>query len=130
MIKEFKAFIVRGNLVEIAIGFILGLAFAAVVTRFTNVILGTISYVAGSKVSFDQLGVHKGSSDTIVIPYGAFITALLDFLIVALVLFVVIKAYNRVAPEKVSTKPCEFCKSEIALDATRCPNCTSELAPA
>lgn len=130
MIKDFKAFIVRGNLVEIAVGFILGLSFAAIVTGFTNVILGVISYVAGGTVSFDQLGVHKGSSDAIVIPYGAFITALLDFLIVALVLFMVIKAYNRVAPEKVSTKPCEFCKSEIALDATRCPSCTSELAPA
>lgn len=130
MMKEFKAFIVRGNLVEIAVGFILGLAFATVVTRFTGVILGSISYLAGGKVSFDQLGVHKGSSGAIVIPYGAFITALLDFLIVGLVLFMVIKAYNRVAPEKVTTKSCEFCKSDIALDATRCPNCTSELAPA
>ena len=130
MIKEFKAFIMRGNLVEIAVAFVLGIAFAAVVTGFTNVILGAISYIAGGKVSFDQLGVHKGSSGAIVIPYGAFITALLNFLIVALVLFMVIKAYNRVAPEKVSTRPCEFCKSEIALDATRCPNCTSQLAPA
>jgi large conductance mechanosensitive channel len=130
MIKEFKAFILRGNLVEIAVAFILGLAFAAVVTGFTSVILGVISYVAGGKVSFDKLGVHKGSSAAIVIPYGAFITALLNFLIVAFVLFMVIKAYKRVAPKKVPTKQCEFCKSEIALDATRCPDCTSELAPA
>ena len=130
MIQEFKAFIMRGHLVEIAVAFILGLAFAAVVNGFTKVVLGVISYVAGGKVSFDQLGVHKGSSPAIVIPYGAFITALLNFLIVALVLFMVVTAYNRVAAKNVSTKACEFCKSEIPLDATRCPNCTSELAPA
>ena len=129
MIKEFKAFIMRGNLVEIAVAFILGLAFAAVVTSFTNVVLGFISYIFGGDASFNQLGVHKGTSGAIVIPYGAFITVLLDFLIVAIVLFLVIKAYNRMAPKApVATKTCQFCKSEIPLDASRCPECTSQLA--
>ena len=93
MIKEFKEFITKGNLVDIAVAFILGLAFAAVVTAFTNVVLGAISYVFGGDVSFDKLGVHRGS--VIVIPYGAFITAVIDFLIVALIMFLVVRAYNR-----------------------------------
>lgn len=93
MIKEFKEFITKGNLVDIAVAFILGLAFAAVVTAFTNVVLGAISYVFGGNASFDQLGVHRGG--VIVIPYGAFITAVIDFLIVAFIMFLVVKAYNR-----------------------------------
>lgn len=133
MIKEFKAFIMRGNLIEIAVAFIMGVAFGAVVTSFTNVVLGAISYVAGGDVSFDALGVHKGTSPDIVIPYGSFITAIVNFLIVALVLFMVVKAYNRVAPKKeapATTQPCPFCRTDISLEATRCPNCTSQLQPA
>ena len=93
MVREFREFISKGNLVEIAIGFIMGLAFAAVVTSFTNVVLGAIAYVFGSELSFDQIGVHKNGQ--LVIPIGAFITALIDFLLIALVLFFVVKAYNR-----------------------------------
>lgn len=93
MIKEFKEFITKGNLVAIAVAFILGVAFAGVVTTFTDVVLGAISYVAGGDVSFDQLGVHRGTQ--IVIPYGRFITAVINFLIVGFVMFLVVKAYNR-----------------------------------
>jgi large conductance mechanosensitive channel len=133
MIKEFKAFVMRGNLVEIAVAFIMGVAFAAVSTAFTSMVLGAISYVAGGDVSFDQLGVHRGSSPDIVIPYGAFITALVSFLIVAFVLFLIVKAYNRVAPkaeEAATTRPCPFCRTAVSLEATRCPSCTSQLPPA
>jgi large conductance mechanosensitive channel len=126
MLKEFKEFVMRGNLVEIAVAFIMGLAFAAVVTAFTNVVLGTIAYIAGGDVSFDQIGVHKGTQ--LVIPIGAFITAVVSFLIVAFVLFLVVKAYNRTRPPTpVTTKACPFCASDINIAATRCPNCTSEL---
>jgi large conductance mechanosensitive channel len=93
VLREFREFISKGNLVEIAVGFILGLAFAAVVTAFTNVVLGAIAYVFGSDLSFDQFGVHRGTQ--LVIPIGAFITALIDFLLIGLVLFFVVKAYNR-----------------------------------
>jgi large conductance mechanosensitive channel len=93
VIKEFKEFITKGNLVEIAVAFIIGLAFAAVVTAFTNVVLGAISYVFGGKVSFDQFSVHRGTD--VVIPYGAFLTDVVNFLIVAFALFLVVKAYNR-----------------------------------
>jgi large conductance mechanosensitive channel len=129
MIKEFKAFVLRGNLIELAVAFILGMAFATVVTAFTNLILGAISYVAGGDVSFDQIGVREG--DEIVIPVGAFLTALVSFLIVAFVLFLIVKAYNRTRPPTpVTTKACPFCASEINLVATRCPMCTAELPAA
>jgi large conductance mechanosensitive channel len=126
VIKEFKAFVMRGNLIELAVAFILGLAFAAVVTAFTDVVLGAIAYVAGGDVSFDQLGVERDGQ--IVIPYGRFLTALLSFLIVAFVLFLIVKAYNRTRPEQsTTTKACPFCASTINVAATRCPNCTSEI---
>ncbi len=93
MLQEFKEFIAKGNLVTLAVAFILGLAFASVVTAFTAVVLGFVSYIFGGDVSFDQLGVKRG--DEIVIPYGSFLTALLNFVIVAFILFLVVKAYNR-----------------------------------
>jgi large conductance mechanosensitive channel len=126
MLKEFKEFIARGNLVDLAVAFILGIAFATVVTSFTDVVLGAVSYVFGGDVSFDQLGVERDG--VVVIPYGAFLTAVLNFVIVAFILFLVVKAYNRMrkSPDAV-TKPCPFCTTDIPLAATRCPNCTSEL---
>jgi large conductance mechanosensitive channel len=133
MLKEFKAFVMRGNLIELAVAFILGVAFAAVVTAFTATVLGAISYIAGGSVSFDDLGVHRGTSDKIVIPYGRFLSAVVSFLIVALVLFLVVKAYNRATgrgKEESKTKTCQFCFTDIALGATRCPSCTSYLEEA
>jgi large conductance mechanosensitive channel len=98
VIKEFKEFISRGNLVDLAIAFVLGVAFAAVVTTFTDMVLGTISYIVGGDVSFDEFGVHRGSE--VVIPYGAFLTAAVNFVLVAFVLFLVVKAYNRFRESK------------------------------
>ena len=98
MLKEFREFISKGNLVTIAVAFIIGVAFAAVVTAFTDVVLGFVSYVFGGEVSFDDLGVRRNG--VIVIPYGAFLTAIVDFLIVAFVLFLVVKAYNRFQREE------------------------------
>ena len=88
MVKEFKEFIARGNLVDLAVAFILGIAFATVVTSFTDVVLGAVSYVFGGDVSFDQLGVERDG--VVVIPYGAFLTAVLNFVIVAFILFLVV----------------------------------------
>lgn len=129
MIKEFREFVMRGNLLELAVAFILGVAFASVVTAFTDVILGVISYVAGGDVSFDQLGVERNGQ--IVIPYGRFLSALVSFLIIAFVLFLIVRAYNRTRPPTpVTTKACPFCASDVNIAATRCPNCTSELPTA
>lgn len=128
MIKEFKGFITKSNLIDLAVAFIIGVTFATVVTSFTDVVLGAVSYVFGGDVSFDQLGVKRDG--VIVIPYGAFLTALINFVIVAFILFLVIKAYDRMrnAPDA-TTKTCSSCRTEIPLAATRCPNCTSELQP-
>jgi len=128
MWQDFKAFIMRGNLLELAVAFIMGVAFAGVVTAFTKVILGVISFAFGGNVSFDGLGVKRGN--VIVIPYGAFITQLVTFLIIAVALFLVVKAASRMMKKDATTKSCEFCKTDIPLAASRCPNCTSQLASA
>lgn len=92
MLKEFKEFITKGNLIEIAVAFILGLAFATVVASFTNVIMSLIGAIFGGDVSFDRLTVDVNGTP---IPYGAFLTTLVNFVIVAFILFLVVKAYNR-----------------------------------
>lgn len=126
MLNELREFITRGNLVDLAVAFIMGVAFAALVTGFTDVVLGTVSYVVGGDVSFDRLGVHRGTE--IVIPDGRFLTAFVNFLIVALALFVVVKAYNRFRREEdPSTRTCDFCATDVPVAASRCPNCTSQL---
>jgi large conductance mechanosensitive channel len=93
MLKEFREFVARGSLVDLAVAFIIGVAFAGVVSAFTDVVLGAVSYAVGGDVTFDRLGVHRGSE--IVIPYGAFLSALLDFVLVAFVLFLIVRTYNR-----------------------------------
>jgi large conductance mechanosensitive channel len=132
MLKEFKEFVTRGNLVELAVAFIIGVAFASVVTAFTDVVLGAIAWVFGGEVSFDRLGVHRGASPDIVIPYGAFLTAVVNFLLIAVVLFLFVRSYNRYRrrqEETSSTRPCPFCTTDVAKEATRCPACTSNLEP-
>jgi large conductance mechanosensitive channel len=130
MLAEFKRFVLRGNLLELAVAFILGVAFATVVTAFTNIILSVIAAIFGADVSFNHLTLTLNDTP---IPYGAFLTAVVSFLIIAWVLFVLVQAYNRVnAPteEPKNTKPCEYCQTEIPINAVRCPNCTSQLVTA
>jgi large conductance mechanosensitive channel len=126
MWQDFKAFIMRGNLLELAVAFIMGVAFAGVVTAFTKVILGVISFIFGGNVSFDGLGVERDG--VVVIPYGALITQVVNFLIIAVALFLIVKAVTRFMRKDATTKSCDFCKTDIPLAATRCPNCTSQLA--
>jgi large conductance mechanosensitive channel len=138
MIKEFKAFISKGNLVTLAVAFILGATFAAVVTAFTNVILSLVSAIFGGTAPFSDwqwcIGGDCGPKHPTgtPIPVGAFLNAVLSFVIVAFVLFLIVKAYNRfmLKEEAATTKPCPFCLTEIPIAATRCPSCTSEIPPA
>jgi large conductance mechanosensitive channel len=128
VLKEFREFVTRGNLVELAVAFIMGVAFAGVVSAFSDVILGTVAYVFGGEVSFDRIGVRREGK--IVIPYGAFLTALLNLLIVAVALFFLVKAYNRLRrrrEETPTTRPCPYCRLDVDRDASRCPHCTSAL---
>jgi large conductance mechanosensitive channel len=131
-IKEFKEFISRGNVMDMAVGIIIGSAFTAIVTSLVDDIINPLLGLFGG-MNFDQFSVTLLGEVTL--NYGKFITAVINFLIMALVIFILVKALNKatnlvhkeeeeVAP---TTKSCPYCKSEIAIDATRCPHCTSEL---
>lgn len=126
-IDEFKAFALRGNMMDMAVGIIIGGAFTGIVTSLTdNFINPILNVVTGAKMYTLQDVAGFGSN---------FISALVNFLIMAFVLFVLLKAVNKVASIGVkkqadaapTTKVCPFCQSEIALAATRCPHCTSQL---
>ena len=128
--KEFKEFISRGNVMDMAVGIIIGGAFTAIVTALVdNIIMPLISGICGG-MAFEDWAVKIGGST---IGIGAFIAAIVNFLLIALVLFSIIKAMNKFKKqqdepeEEPTTKECPFCKSEIPIGATRCPNCTSEL---
>jgi large conductance mechanosensitive channel len=144
MIKEFKEFIMRGNVMDMAVGVIVGGAFNTIVTSLVNDIIMPVISLATGKVDFTNLfftldgskyatlaeAQEAGAS---VFAYGSFIQNVLQFLIVAFVLFMVIKGMNKLrrqpeeAPAAPTTKICPFCKSEIPIEATRCPHCTSQL---
>jgi large conductance mechanosensitive channel len=125
MLREFKEFVLKGNLLEIAVAFVLGLAFAAVVSAFIQgIILPLIAAIVGEP-DLNALMFRVGDGE---IRYGIFLTELVNFLLIALVLFLVIRAYNRLRPPAAATtKPCPFCFTDVPLAATRCPACTSQL---
>ena len=144
MLKEFKDFIMRGNVLDLAVGIVIGAAFTAIVTSFVNdVLMPPVGLLLGG-VDFTNLfialdGVDYASlaaaqeAGAATLNYGLFINALINFLIVAFVIFMIVRSVNRMeqpeeAPEEApSTKDCPFCKTTIPLDASRCPNCTSQL---
>ena len=134
-IAEFKKFIMRGNVMDMAVGVIVGGAFTSIVTSLNQDILTPLLGIFGG-TDFSNLYVTLGSGENApILYYGNFITAVINFLITALVIFLLIKGINAVGAklshkeEKAAptTKKCPFCKSEIAIDATRCPHCTSQL---
>jgi large conductance mechanosensitive channel len=131
--KEFKEFISRGNVMDMAVGIMIGGAFTAIVTSLVDDIISPILGLFGG-LNFDQLSVTLLGEVTL--NYGKFITAVINFLIMAFILFSIIKAMNAAA-EKVkkeeeaappTTKMCPYCRSEdVPIEATRCPHCTSQL---
>ena len=125
MLKEFKDFLMKGNLVEIAVAFIMALAFAAVVASFVADIITPIIGAIFGQPDFSRLQIDIGES---AIRYGSFLNVLLTFVVVALVMFLIVKAYNRMSgPKDPTTKDCPYCASAIPVAAGRCPNCTSQL---
>lgn len=125
MFKEFKAFIMRGNLVEIAVAFIIGLAFAGVVTSFVKDIITPIIGAIFGQPDFSTLKIDVGKS---AITYGSFLNAVLTFVIVAFVMFMIVRAYNRMTgPKAATTRDCPFCLTPVPLAATRCSACTAQL---
>ena len=133
-IKEFKDLISRGNVMDLAVGIIIGGAFTSIVSSLVNDIINPLLGLFGG-MNFDQLKINLLGEVTLY--YGKFITAVINFLIMALVIFVIIKVMNTAAAkfvqkeedkeEEDDTKTCPFCKSQIAADAVRCPHCTSIL---
>ena len=136
-VKEFKEFISRGSVIDLAVGIIIGSAFTAIVNSLVNdIIMPLISIITGG-VSFDSWNVVLGTGENApVLAFGSFIAAVLNFIIIAFVIFMMIRAINRAHDltkkeeivEAPTTKECPFCKSQIPVDATRCPHCTSMLA--
>jgi len=133
--SEFKKFILRGNVMDMAVGVIVGGAFTSIVTSLNQDILTPVLGVFGG-TDFSHLTVKLGSGEEApILAYGNFITAVINFLISALVIFCIVKVINglsdkfkkKEASAAPTTKKCPFCKSDIAIDATRCPHCTSEL---
>ena len=129
--KEFKEFISRGNVMDMAVGIIIGGAFTAIVTSLVEDIITPIIGMIGG-FDFSGLIITVNNSP---IAVGKFINAIINFLLIAIVLFSIIKAVNKAAsiakkPEEEpapTTKVCPYCKSEIPIEATRCPHCTSQL---
>ena len=128
MLKDFREFALKGNLLELAVAFVLGVAFAAVVTSFVDdIIMQLVAAIVG-KPDFSNLTFSIGDG---VIRYGSFLTALVTFLIIAWVLFLIVKAAQQVMPEpKAVERDCPHCLSSIPIGASACPFCTRDVQPA
>ena len=145
MLKDFKEFIMRGNMISMAVGIIIGIAFGTIINSLVNdIIMPPIGLLLG-KVDFSNLFValKEGAvagpylslgaareAGAVTLNYGIFVNAIISFLIIAFVLFFIIRIVNRLKKKeekKISTKECPFCFSTVSIKATRCPNCTSEL---
>lgn len=144
MMKEFKEFAMRGNVLDLAIGVIIGAAFGGIVVSFINdilmppigLLLGGVDFkdffIALNHGTYKSLAEAKAAAAP-VIAYGQFLNTVFNFLIVAFVIFLLVKQVNRLkkpAPAPAATKECPFCTSAIAVKATRCPQCTSSLGSA
>ncbi len=144
MFKEFKEFAMRGNVVDLAIGIIIGGAFGKIVTSLVNdIIMPPIGVVLGG-VDFTNLFINLSGqgyaslaaaqeAGAATINYGVFLNSVLDFLIIAFVIFKIVQLMNRLKREEAkppaapTTKPCPYCITDIPIKATRCPQCTSQL---
>ena len=131
-LAEFKKFIMRGNVIDLAVGVIIGGAFQAIVSSLVEDIVTPLLGIILGKVDFSNLAVTIGDAS---IGYGKFITAVINFFIMALVIFAIVKTINDVSdrlhkkPDEPAptTKVCPYCKSEIDIEAVKCPHCTSDV---
>ena len=143
MLKEFKKFALRGNMIDMAVGIIIGGAFSGIVNSLVNDIVMPILSLLTKRIDFTNLfialnGEHYDKLDAAkadgaaTINYGVFLSGVLNFLIMAFVVFILVRWLNKLKkPEPVAaptTKTCPYCCSDISLSATRCPHCTSDLS--
>ena len=129
-LDEFKSFALRGNVLDLAVGVIIGGAFQSIVTSLTNDIISPILGIAGS-MDFTSFAFSINGSE---IRYGAFLTAVINFIIMAFIIFCLVKGINLLTtigkkeePAAPTTKKCPYCLSEIPIEAKKCGHCTSEL---
>ena len=144
MLKDFKAFVMRGNVLDLAVAVIVGAAFGAIVTSMVNdivmppigLLLGHVDFkdlfIRLNGQSYATLAAAKAAAAP-VIAYGQFLNTVINFLIVAFVIFITVKQASKLgkkpaAPAAPTTKDCQFCCTAIPIAATRCPNCTSQLS--
>ena len=133
LIKEFKEFISRGNVMDMAVGVIIGGAFTAIVNSLVGDIITPILSLLTGGLDFNSLCIVMGEGEEpATLNYGSFISAIINFLIIALVIFFVIKGMNKLSKKKneepaPTTKECPFCHETISIKATKCPHCISEL---
>lgn len=130
--KEFKEFISRGNVMDMAVGVIIGGAFTAIVTSLVNdIVMPLLSIITGG-FDFTALSIKLGEGEeAATLNYGSFISAVINFVLIALVIFIIIKTINKVAKKKEetpTTKECPYCQEKISIKATKCPHCTSDLS--
>lgn len=134
--NEFKEFISRGNVMDMAVGIIIGGAFTGIVNSLVNDIINPLIGMIGGT---DLSGYVLVLKDEATLNYGSFLTAIINFIIMAFVVFLLVKTINGMSkalsrkekaeePAAPTTKVCPFCKSEVNIEATRCPHCTSELS--
>lgn len=148
MVAEFKEFIMRGNVLDLAVGVIIGGAFQKIISSLVNDIIMPIITLCTGGVDFTNWFIsldgnsyaslaEATAAKASTLNYGAFITQVIDFIIMAFVIFMMVKGMNSLAHKvkkpdealvEVETKVCPYCKSDIAIEATRCPHCTSELS--
>jgi large conductance mechanosensitive channel len=131
MLKEFKEFVMRGNVLDLAVAVIIGGAFGKIVSSLVNDILMPLIGLVLGGVNFSELAFTVRDA---VIAWGAFVQAIVDFIIIAFVIFLIIRTAKNAKkkeepapPAEPTTKECPYCFTTIAIKATRCPNCTSEL---
>ncbi|WP_394018594.1 large conductance mechanosensitive channel protein MscL [Anaerococcus cruorum] len=127
MFKEFKEFIAKGNVLDMAVGIIMGTAFTAIVNSVVEDLLMPIITGLTAGVDFSELNVNIAGAQ---LRFGNLINAIITFLIISLVMFSIVKTFNRnnkEVEEDTASKDCPYCKTSIPVEATRCPHCTSEL---
>jgi len=145
MIKEFKEFAMKGNVLDMAIGIIIGAAFGKIVTSFvSDILMPPLGKLLGN-VDFSGLFINLSGQDyptiaaakeagAATLNYGIFINTIIDFILVAFAVFLLVRQVNKMkrqpTPADPTSKSCPFCISSIPIKASRCPNCTSELKPA
>ena len=133
LLAEFKAFALKGNVIDMAVGVMIGGAFGKIVTSIVNDLFMSLITLLTGRINFSSLGIKLGEGeDAAVFAYGNFLQTVVDFLLMAICIFLFVKAINKLhkkpaeAPRE-EPRLCPYCRMEIAKDATRCPHCTSVL---